>query len=303
MKTKHKTVLLQEAVDSLNIKPRGTYIDVTLGGGGHSLEILKQMDYQGKLIAFDLDAEAIKRFEALLIENNIKNENLEVIIVNDNFIELESVLLKNKITKVDGILADLGLSTDQYLDSNIGISFLENSELDMRIDKTKQVKAKDLLNGLYEKELIKLFEDLADIKFAKQLAREIVQYRKDKSIETTKDLKAIVQKVVPFSYRKGVQRNPEAKVFQALRIAVNDELLNLRSLLPLAFETLDFGGRLAVISFHSGEDRIVKNFFREKKDNNKIEYVFKLLTPSEEEQKANPRSSSAKLRVVEKILK
>lgn len=303
MKTKHKTVLLQEAVDSLNIKPRGTYIDVTLGGGGHSLEILKQMDYQGKLIAFDLDAEAIKRFEALLIENDIKNENLEVIIVNDNFIELESVLLKNKITKVDGILADLGLSTDQYLDSNIGISFLENSELDMRIDKTKQVKAKDLLNGLYEKELIKLFEDLADIKFAKQLAREIVQYRKDKSIETTKDLKAIVQKVVPFSYRKGVQRNPEAKVFQALRIAVNDELLNLRSLLPLAFETLDFGGRLAVISFHSGEDRIVKNFFREKKDNNKIEYVFKLLTPSEEEQKANPRSSSAKLRVVEKILK
>lgn len=303
MKTKHKTVLLQEAVDSLNIKPRGTYIDVTLGGGGHSLEILKQMDYQGKLIAFDLDAEAIKRFEALLIENNIKNENLEVIIVNDNFIELESVLLKNKITKVDGILADLGLSTDQYLDSNIGISFLENSELDMRIDKTKQVKAKDLLNGLYEKELIKLFEDLADIKFAKQLAREIVQYRKDKSIETTKDLKAIVQKVVPFSYRKGVQRNPEAKVFQALRIAVNDELLNLRSLLPLAFETLDFGGRLAVISFHSGEDRIVKNFFREKKDNNKIEYVFKLLTPSEEEQKANPRSSSAKLRVVKKILK
>lgn len=314
--TKHKPVLLQEAIDALDIKKGNTYLDVTLGGGGHSIKILERLAGKGTLITLDLDENALTNFSQKLEDQGFKkkqsenNENkdlghfakdgLKVLLIKENFRNIDQVLKKHNIKQVSGILADLGLSTDQIYGVE-GISYLKDEKLDMRLSRDTEVTAADLLNGLYKKELIELFEKLADIDFATDLANEILKQRKQGPLKTTTQLKRLIQKVVPLPKRKGTNRQPEAKVFQALRIAVNDELGSLRVFLPLALEALAPEGRLAVISFHSGEDRIVKNFIQENQSTGKVEVIEKLIRPSKKETLENPRSSSAKLRVVKKI--
>ena len=301
--SKHKPVLLKEVIDALEVKDEGVYVDATLGGGGHSKEVLQSLK-KGKLVAFDFDAESIKEFEKHLLKEGfvkkkdwLRKKNLKIALVHDNFKEINEVLKKLKLKKVDGIIADFGLSTDQY-EKIEGVSYLRDEPLDMRIDKSRQTTAADLLNALYKKELLKLFEALSDIKFADELVREIIYERKLRPFKTTKQLKRIIQKVVPYHKRKGAFRNPDAKVFQALRIAVNDELGSIRQLLPLALETLAPEGKLAVITFHSGEDRIVKKFINQGVADNLIKEKSTIIKPTEIEKLKNPRSSSAKLRII-----
>lgn len=306
-KTKHIPVLLKESLKDLNVKPNGIYIDLTLGGGGHFKEIINKLNGNGIVIGIDKDEKAIEYVrKELSIDNKIgknyelKKGSLTIILSNNNFVNLSEILKEIKINKVDGIIADLGLSTDQYR-SGIGLSYLEDTDLDMRMEKDLTIKASDLLNALYVNELEKLFIELADFSFAKKLAKEIVRYRNEKPIKTTTQLRSIIQKIVPFKFRKGTNKHPEAKVFQALRIAINDEFNSIKQLLPQAFEALYSGGRLVIISFHSGEDKIIKNFFKEKEEENKIKYINKLLKPSVNEIAQNSRSHSAKLRSILKI--
>lgn len=308
--TKHIPVLLKESINSLDVKPGGTYIDATLGGAGHTNEILNRMKDEGTLIVFDQDQKAVKRFEADLKLNNYKNSSdtkwekgkQTVFVINKNFSKIDEVVVEVDVEKVDGVLADIGMSSDQLSDNKKGFSFLEDGELDMRMNEDLQVKASDLLNVLYVGELEKLFKNLSDISFAKDLAKEVVKQREIQPFELTSDLRNLVQKIVPFHVRTGANKNPEAKVFQALRIAVNDELSSLRSFLPLAFETLNLRGRLSIITFHSGEDRIVKNIFRDLVNNGKAKYVHKFIRPSEEELRKNTKSRSSKLRAIEKVI-
>ncbi len=311
-KTKHISVLLQKSIASLNIRPNGVYIDTTLGGAGHAKSIMQQMQNKGVLVVCDRDPKPIKNFETELVKAGfvvevnqnarvLVKEDLRILLLQINFAALQENLQRLKINKVDGILTDLGISTDQLLDQQRGFSYLTKGKLDMRMDPSLRVTAADLVNGLYQKELEDLFLKLGDVDFASKLARLIIKSRQKKLIKTVADLKGIVQKIVPSDSRIGANRHPEAKVFQALRIAVNDELNSLRVFLPQAFETLSSGGRLSVITFHSGEDRIVKNVFRDLVTEKKAEYIHKLLKPDDAELTSNTRSHSAKLRVIEKI--
>jgi 16S rRNA (cytosine1402-N4)-methyltransferase len=305
METKHKTVLLKETIDSLMpINVNGTYVDVTLGGGGHSKAILSELK-TGKLIAFDIDQSAINKFKTYLInelnfkqvtDTELSDGKRTVVLHNANF----SKVLDYIEEKVHGIIADLGFATDQ-LDTVKGLSFLKNEVLDMRMDKSLMVQAQDLINGLYIRELEALFEKFGDVGFAKTLAKEIAKVRTQAPIVMTNQLNAIVRRIIPERMRKGDNKHPEAKVYQALRIAVNDERDSLIALLNHGFELLESGGRLAILSFHSGEDRIVKNDFRDKVEKNVARHHIKRVETSEEEIKANNNSRSAKLRVLEKI--
>lgn len=303
----HKPVLLKETIDSINVKEGGTYLDVTLGGGGHSMLILERLNGKGNLVVMDVDKNALENFKQGLIEEGFEESGTELIkgkarvtLVNENFRNLDQILTDLKTKKFNGIIADLGLSTDQIYQVE-GISYLKNTELDMRLDDRLGVKASDLLNALYKTELENMFKNLADIKFEKELVRKIIEYRKTRPFKTTTQLKHLIQEVVPLYKRKGTHKNPEAKVFQALRIAVNDEIGALKSFLPLAFEALAQEGILSVISFHSGEDRIVKNFVRDFEEKGQAEIVEKLIKPSQQEVNTNPRSSSARLRVMRKL--
>lgn len=305
--TKHKTVLLHETIDWLNPKDGGVYVDATLGGGGHALSLLSRLT-DLTLVVIDVDDFALDNFSKLLIANGFKqdsdqlvNAEQRVILCRSNFRSIGEILHKKKISDVDGIYADLGFSSDQL--EGYGMSFLNEEKLDMRLDKDLKVTAKDLVNGLYVKELDNLFSKLGDVRFSKQLAKAIAQQRAKSLIETTSDLRKIVQKIVPFHKRIGTNKHPEAKVFQALRIAVNDELGALREFLPQGFEALRQGGVLAVISFHSGEDRIVKNFCYQKAEAGEAEFIQKLIKPSQKEIESNPRSRSAKLRIISKLPK
>jgi 16S rRNA (cytosine1402-N4)-methyltransferase len=310
MNTKHKPVLLQETIIAMDIVPKGIYVDVTLGGAGHSEYIRQKQSDQGVLVCFDLDSKAIDRYKEKLLkigyEYNAKQNCWEykshkVFLINSNFKDIQEQCDAIGIKNIDGIIADLGLSSDQLDDDLEGFSFLRSNELDMRLDKSQNIMAKDILNALYEKELIRIFEEYADIDFAKPLAKEIIRTRNENLIQTTKQLKNIVQKVVPFYKRRGGNKHPDAKVFQALRIAVNDEYHNLQFFLPRAFEILKPQGKLAVITFHSGEDRILKNFCKEQIKQNKAIYELEILQPDHREISSNPRSRSAKLRVLKKI--
>ena len=313
-KTKHVPVLLQEVINILDLKPSNSFVDVTLGGGGHFLALLKKLGSNGKAFAFDQDIKAINRVTEILLEEGFKvveeddkkkvfgKVELQVTLIQDNFANFSKWINKDEI-KINGIIADLGLSTDQVEDENEGFSFLnEDSILDMRLDKSSQVRACDLLNALYKKELEMLFTDLADISFAKKLTNMILEERNIKPIKTVGELKHIIQRIVPFYLRRGANTHPEAKVFQALRIAVNHELSNLRDFLPQAFETLASGGKLAVITFHSGEDRIAKNYFRNLIEKKLAQYENdnKYIEASEQEQKLNKKSHSAKIRFITK---
>lgn len=297
----HVPVLLHEAIAALAVKPSGWYVDCTFGGGGHSAEILKKLGPQGKLIAFDQDADARKNLPA----------DDRVLFVPHNFRYLQRFLRLHKIDAVDGILADLGVSSHQFDEAERGFSTrADAAELDMRMDQRQELTAQTILLTYPEQKLHKLFEQYGEVTNAKTLARTIAEGRKTGSLKTVGDFRNMVAGIV-----KGNPNKYFAQVFQALRIEVNDELGALKEMLSQAPAVLKEGGRIAVITFHSLEDRIVKLFFKkgsfEEEDEKDLygnaENVSSLkvitkkpILPSDKEMKQNPRSRSAKLRVAEK---
>ncbi|HRY22282.1 MAG TPA: 16S rRNA (cytosine(1402)-N(4))-methyltransferase RsmH [Candidatus Dojkabacteria bacterium] len=288
----HTPVLLKESIESLNIQPDGFYIDCTLGDGGHSIEILKRLSKEGLLLSLDHDQHAIDFVREYYKEELEKNDNW--IIKKGNFKNIKE-LTKEISTKPLGILMDIGLSSRQLEESHQrGFSYNEEDEpLDMRMDENLGVTALDLLKVLPERKLADLFWRYGEERYSKPIAREIKKNISD--IKTVGDLTRLVYKVVPVNSNK----NPSRRVFQALRIVVNDELTNLEIGLDNSFEILQKGGRISVISFHSLEDRIVKNFFLEKQGSGEGEMLFKSqIAPTDDEKKHNPRSASAKLRTL-----
>lgn len=296
----HMPVLLQEVIEGLQIKSSGIYVDCTFGGGGHSKAIVEQLNIQGKLIAFDQDADAMK---------NLPGDN-RVIFVPHNFRHLQRFLRFHKISEVNGILADLGVSSHQFDVADRGFSTRFDANMDMRMSRTGKSDAAYIIKNYSEEKLHMLFEKYGEVTNSKTLAKLIVSARKAQSLNTVNEFRNALYPVV-----KG---NPEkyfAKVFQALRIEVNDELEALKEMLQQAPAVLAEGGRIAVITFHSLEDRLVKNFFKngnfdeEKKadlygniENNQLKIITKKpITPSPQELKRNPRSRSSKLRIAEKI--
>jgi len=295
----HVPVMLHEVISGLQIDPSGIYVDCTFGGGGHSAAILEQLNSQGKLIAFDQDEDAFK--------NLPKDDRL--IFIPHNFRHLQRFLRFHKISKVNGILADLGVSSHQFDVAERGFSTRFNAPMDMRMNQGEKLDAANIINNYSEEKLHKIFEQYGEVTNSKTLAKIIVQLRKSQSLNTINEFKNALYPVV-----KG---NPEkyfAKVFQALRIEVNDELGALKEMLQQVPGVLSDGGRIVVITFHSLEDRIVKNFFKngnfnEEQENdlygslqkNELKVITKKpIIPSQEELKRNPRSRSSKLRIAEK---
>ncbi len=301
----HVPVLLKESIEGLMIKPEGVYVDLTFGGGGHSKEILKHLD-TGKLFAFDQDEEA---------EANAKNDktffdNPKFQFIKANFRYLKKYLKLYKINQVDGILADLGISSHQIDEASRGFSTRFDGELDMRMNRQQDFSAKELIAKYSEKDLHRILGMYGEIKNAKTLAQAIVAERIRKEIATTQDLKNILQRFAP----KGAEFKYFAQVFQALRIEVNEEMKALEEMLLQSAEILKVGGRLAVISYHSLEDRLVKNFIAKGKFHGEIEKDFygrdikpleavnrKPIEASEEEIKENSRARSGKLRIAVKL--
>jgi 16S rRNA (cytosine1402-N4)-methyltransferase len=297
----HTPVLLEEAIEGLSIKPNGVYVDCTFGGGGHSRVILNLLDNEGRLIAFDQDEDAKK---------NVPDDN-RILFIPHNFRHLKRFLQLNGIMQVDGVLADLGVSSHQFNEAARGFSARFDGAFDMRMDQRQQKTAFEIVNTYSEQKLQKLFEQYGEVTNAKTLAKKILEARNTTSLETIEGFKNAVSTVV-----KGNPNKYFAKVFQALRIEVNEELEALKELLMQLPQVMKIGGRVAIITFHSLEDRLVKIFFRDgtfeivKNENPfstevKAKSVFKLVNKkpieaTEEEVKINPRSRSAKLRVAEK---
>lgn len=295
----HVSVMLKETLEALDIKAQGTYVDCTFGGGGHSKEILKKLDKNGKLIVFDQDEDARKNIP----------EDERIIFVSQNFRHLQKFLRLQKAIPVDGILADLGVSSHQFDEAARGFSTRFDAALDMRMDSRQTLTAADVLNTYSESELHKLFEKYGEVTNAKTLARTITEYRLITPFKTILAFKQALQGIV-----KGNPNKYFAQVFQALRIQVNDEMKALEEMLEQTAPVLKPGGRLVVISFHSLEDRIVKNYMKfgateepaaDDVFGTRPASIFKLIskkpiTASDDELKKNPRSRSAKLRVAEK---
>jgi 16S rRNA (cytosine1402-N4)-methyltransferase len=293
----HISVLLQESVDALTIKKNGVYVDGTLGGAGHAELITQHLGPDGTLIGFDLDSYAIARAEERLAPSTCKK-----IFVRDNFRNLKSVLSEKNMDHVDGILLDLGWSSFQIADAKRGLSFQENGPLQMTLnDKptSDDITAWDIVNTWDESTIADLLYAYGDETASRKIARTIVQARSRKTLETTFDLVDVILSVLP---RKAWMRtHPATKTFQALRIAVNDEYGALKQVLDAGFNALASQGRFTIITFHSGEDRIVKNYFRDKAHAGEaILLTKKPITPSDSEIKDNPRSRSAQLRIIQK---
>ncbi len=295
----HKSVLLDQSVEALLIKPEGTYVDATYGGGGHAKAMLSRMT-GGRLIAFDQDEEALA--------NRIDDPRL--IMVNNNFRFLRNFLKLHHAAPVDGILADLGISSHQIDQPDRGFSTRFDGILDMRMDQKKRQTARDIVNQFSEENLANLFFTFGEIRNARKLASRIVEARKIKSVETTSALKEIANTCA----ERGKEFKYQAQIFQALRIEVNQEMESLREFLKQAVQALNPGGRLVVISYHSLEDKLVKNYFRSGNFEGTIVKDFygniltplkvitrKAIVPSEDEIEENNRSRSAKLRVAEKV--
>lgn len=303
----HKSVLLQEAVDALSVRQDGIYVDATAGGGGHSSKIIESLNSSGKLIAVDRDPDAV----AVLTEKFKNNDN--ILIINDVFDNIKSILRNNEISEVDGILADLGVSSYQLDTAERGFSIHKDAPLDMRMSKSGY-SAYDAVNELTEKELADIIFSYGEEKFARSIARNIVKARQAKPVETTFELCDIISASMPAKAKR--DGHPARRTFQAIRIYVNRELEMLPGALNDMFECLKSGGVLAIITFHSLEDRIVKNTFNElckgcvcppdfpvcvcgNKPKGKL--PFKSIAPSEEELSDNPRSRSARLRAIIKL--
>ena len=303
----HIPVLLEETIAAMNIQETGIYVDCTFGGGGHSKAILQQLGPEGRLIAFDQDDDARQNLAAL---TDGKTADERILFIPQNFRHLQRFLRLNGITAVDGIMADLGVSSHQFDEAERGFSIRQNAAMDMRMDQRQSLTAFDLVNTYTEQRLHKLFEQYGEVTNAKTLARKIVEVRQTTSLQTIDGFKNAIRETV-----KGNPNKYFAQVFQALRIEVNDELGALQELLQQIPSLLKPGGRVAIITFHSLEDRLVKNFFRrgsfdEPEENpfintetkNDLRIITKKpVTASEEEMKRNSRSRSAKLRVAEKI--
>jgi len=294
----HVPVLKNEAITYLDPRPGENFIDGTCGSAGHTEEILKRTNPGGKILCLDLDKETVenlrKKFNGEMAEGRI-------ILINDNFVNLRKIVSENNFSPVSGILLDLGMSSDQLEQSGRGFSFLKSEPLDMRYSVSGELTARDIVNLWPEKEIEKILKDYGEEKFARIIAKEIIKSRKLKPIITTKELVEIISRAIPKRYQYG-RTNFSTRTFQALRITVNNELENLQRFLPQSLEVLANSGRLAVISFHSLEDRIVKNFFREKAKENQVRVLTKKpVVPAVLELTYNPRSRSAKLRAFEKI--
>ena len=304
---KHKSVLLKESIDNLNIKVDGVYVDATLGFGGHSLEILKRIN-KGFLFAFDQDSEAIQYSTERLKEfDNFK-------IIKSNFSNMQECLMKENVKKVDGILFDIGVSSMQLDEDYRGFSYHNDARLDMRMDTDSDFSAYELVNEYDYNNLVRVLRDYGEEKYASSITKNIIKARENKKIETTLELVDIIKKSMPAKeLRDG---HPARKTFQAIRIEVNHELDVLERALEQAIDLIDVGGRICVITFHSLEDRIVKNIFRKYSEVEakfsrlpyvpdeympKLKIISKGITPSDLELEENNRARSSRLRVVEKI--
>jgi len=295
---KHIPVLRDEAVQGLAIRENGMYVDATLGFGGYT-EIIAEQLSSGKVIGIDADKQALALVEQRLAPQISEGK---IILKHSNFRLIEQVLAELRINSVDGIVADLGLSSMELDDVSRGFSFKDNAQLDMRFDTSSDgLTAADIVNSYSQEDLANLFRDLGDEPFSGRIARIIVEGRKKKNIDTTTELVNLILSIVPSKFvKKSI--HPATRVFQALRMEVNDEIGALNSLLASSLNLLNSSGRLVIVSFHSGEDRIVKNTFREWKAQGFVNILTKKpITPSEIELGANPRSRSAKLRIIEKI--
>ncbi len=291
----HRPVLLKEVIKFFRPKSNENFIDCTLGGGGHAYEILKRTSPQGKLLAIDLDKKALQ-----LSRERLKEFSDRIILVQDNFVNLKKIVNEQiPNLPISGILFDLGLSLDQIKTGWLGFSFSQEAELDMRLS-GKGLKAEEIINQWSENELSSIFRRYGEEKLSREIAQEICQQRKRKKIKSTKELANLIIKVYQKKGKRRGKIHPATKVFQALRIVVNQELENLKKAIPQAVELLKPKGRIIVISFHSLEDRIVKNFFLDNQDKLKI-ITKKPVRPSEEEIEINIRARSAKMRVAEKI--
>lgn len=310
MEFNHISVLLHETVGGLQVKPDGIYVDGTLGGGGHSYEICRQLSEKGRLIGIDQDAEAIEAAKVRLCEFSDRTT-----FVKSNYVQMKEVLQELGIEKVDGIVLDLGVSSYQLDNASRGFSYMEDAPLDMRMDREQTVSARDIVNTYSEDELYRIIKEYGEERYAKSIARNINKRRQQKDIETTGELVEIIRASMPAKARNG-KGHPAKRTFQAIRIECNHELEVLRETLDEMVELLNTGGRISIITFHSLEDRMVKMNFRKqenpctcppsfpvcvcgKKPRGKV-ITRKPILPSEEEQMRNTRAKSAKLRVFEK---
>lgn len=310
MMFEHKSVLLEETIESLNIKPDGIYVDGTLGGGGHALEVCKRLGEYGRMIGIDQDADAIAA-----ATDRLKGYKDKVVIVRSNYENIRTVLQDLGIRKVDGICLDLGVSSYQLDTADRGFTYREDAPLDMRMDQRNEETAADIVNTYSEFELYRIIRDYGEDKFAKNIAKHIVKAREDHSIETTGQLIEIIKAAIPMKVR-AVGGHPAKKTFQAIRIELNHELEVLNNSIDTMIDLLNPGGRLSIITFHSLEDRIVKTRFRNNENPCTCPTDFpvcvcgkvskgrvvtrKPMIPSEEELEENKRSKSSKLRVFER---
>lgn len=310
----HQTVLLKETINELNINPNGIYVDCTLGGGGHSQYLLSKLSEKGHLYVFDQDEMALTAASKRLAPYV---EKQMVTFIKANFRLLKEKLFEKHVFQVDGIFYDLGVSSPQLDEAKRGFSYHHDAPLDMRMDQTSSLTAYEIVNHYSYENLVKVFFRYGEEKFSKQIAREIERVRLNQTIQTTGELVEIIKKVIPAPARR-TGGHPAKRIFQAIRIAVNDELGAIEVSLEQAIELLNKNGKIGVITFHSLEDRIVKNMFKSYSTPKDLppglpvvpeEYqpILKVITkkpiiPSEEEQKQNNRSRSAKLRIAEKII-
>ena len=310
MEFKHVSVLLNECLEGLKIHNDGIYVDCTLGGAGHSSEILKRLSKDGRLIGIDQDKDALKAAGKRLEGNN------NVTLVHNNFYNIGEIIDDLDISGVDGILMDLGVSSYQLDTGERGFSYMQDAPLDMRMNREKEFSAYDVVNTYSLEELYRIIRDYGEDKFAKRIANFIVTAREEKNIETTLELVEIIKNAIPAKARREGP-HPAKRTFQAIRIEVNSELSILNRAIEDGVERLNSGGRMAIITFHSLEDRIVKNKFRDLAvscrcpkefpicvcgETAKVKVITrKAIDPTDEEVEVNPRSRSAKLRVIEKI--
>ena len=310
MEFKHVSVLLQETVDGLNVKPDGIYVDGTLGGGGHSYEVCTRLGAKGSIIGIDQDEAAI---EAASIR--LKDFGEKVTIVRSNYCDMKSRLHELGIDKVDGIMLDLGVSSYQLDTADRGFSYREDAPLDMRMDQRSEMTARDIVNDYSEMDLYRVIRDYGEDKFAKNIARHIVRERAKRPIETTGELTEVIRHAIPMKFQKKTG-HPAKRTFQAIRIELNRELDVIRESLDDMIDMLNPGGRLCIITFHSLEDRIVKSAFKKNENPCTCPSDFpvcvcgkvskgrvitrKPILPSEEEMEVNSRSKSAKLRIFER---
>ncbi len=312
MEFKHKSVLLDETIENLNIKPDGIYVDGTLGGGGHSYHIAERLSSNGRLIGIDQDADAI-----LAATKRLEPFSDRVTIVRNNYCNFEQVLKDLSIDKVDGIVLDLGVSSYQLDTAQRGFTYKVDAPLDMRMDQRQQLTAKDIVNTYSEFDLYRIIRDYGEDKFAKNIAKHIVMARQDAPIETTYQLNEIIKSAIPMKFR-AVGGHPAKKTFQAIRIELNHELDVLESSIDTMIDHLNEDGRICIITFHSLEDRIVKTRFKNcenpctcppdfpicvcgNKSKGKV-ITRKPIVPSKEELEFNKRAKSSKLRVFERHL-